>query len=332
METSKQPRSAIQGIAKGAGVVAATGLAAAAGWTAWSALFINHRRVLPSAIDARRYVTATPLAGRLSYYADEAQAGRPMLLIHSINAAASSFEMRPVFQHFRSQRPVFALDLPGFGFSERADREYSPDIFVQAILDFIDGELAGSDGVDVVSLSLSCEFAALAALEQPDMFRSLTFLAPTGFGQHAIRHSEPGHRALTFPVWSQALYDLLVTEVSIDYFLGKVFNGYVDRGLKEYAYLTSHRPGARHAPFYFLSGKLFTPDIVSAYGQLPHPVLAFCDNSDFGHSDLLPVFAREHENWELRCIEGTKAMPHFEKPEQTFDEMDDFLAGITVSA
>jgi pimeloyl-ACP methyl ester carboxylesterase len=325
METRKTSRDALATIAKGAGVVTATGLAAAAGWTAYSALFINHRRSLPPAIDAHRYVTATPLAGRMTFYADETASGRPLVLIHSINAAASSYEMRPLFDYFRALRPVFALDLPGFGFSERTDRGYSPDVFVQAILDFVDGELAASNGVDVVALSLSCEFAATAAVEQPAAIRSLTLIAPTGFGGVTPAESERIHRAISFPIWGQAFFDLLVSRPSIRYYLQKSFGGPVDRGLEEYGYLTAHRPGARHVPFFFVSGKLFTPDILSYYSAVRQPVLAFCDQSDYGQSDLLPAFAEEHRNWTMRCIEGTKAMPHFEKPAETCSAIEEFL-------
>src|SRR3954471_7550919 len=115
MDDNRKSTSTLAALAKGAGIVTATGLGIAAGWTAWSALFINHRAQLPPAIRANRYVTATPLSGRLSFYVDESASGRPLVLLHSINAAASAYEMRPLFEHFRDTRPVFALDLPGFG-------------------------------------------------------------------------------------------------------------------------------------------------------------------------------------------------------------------------
>jgi pimeloyl-ACP methyl ester carboxylesterase len=326
MENDKSS-DALRTIAKGAGVVAATGLAAVAGWTAYSALFINHRRELPSAIDARRYTTATPLAGRMSFYADESVSGKPLVLVHSINAAASAYEMRPVFEHYRGKRPVFALDLPGFGFSERADRGYTADVFVQAILDFVDGELAAEGAVDLVALSLSCEFAAKAAVEQPNAFRSITMIAPTGFGAEPPDESESLYRAVSFPVWAQAFYDLLVSRPTLRYYLRKAFSGPVDAGLEEYAYLTSHRPGARNVPAYFIAGKLFTRDIMDYYSAISQPVLAFCDQSDYGHSGLLPPFAEDH-GWKVCCIPGTKAMPHFERRETTFGAMDNFFTGL----
>jgi pimeloyl-ACP methyl ester carboxylesterase len=332
----EKPKSsnALNTIAKGAGVVAATGLAAAAGWAAYSALFINHRRTLPPAIDAKRYVTATPLGGRLSFYADESASGRPLVLVHSVNAAASAYEMRPIFEHYRGKRPVFAVELPGFGFSERADRLYSPDLFIQAILDFVDGELAGEGPIDIVALSLSCEFCTFAALEQPDFFSSLVMLAPTGFTADAPRpqlaagtvQAERMYRAASFPVWAQAFYDLIVTRPSLRYFLQKTFHGPVDKGLEEYGYLAAHRPGARYVPLHFISGKLFTAEIREYYAMLQQPVLAFCDMSGYGPSDLLPDFAAAHPNWTVREIEGSRAMPHFERPDATFAAMDAFYA------
>ncbi|HYO84817.1 MAG TPA: alpha/beta hydrolase [Bryobacteraceae bacterium] len=332
MEPKKTP-SVLRAVATGAGVVAATGLAAAAGWTAYSALFVNHRRTLPPALQAKRYVTATPLCGRMTYYADETVPGRPLVLVHSINAAASSYDMRPIFEHFRTRRPVFAIDLPGFGFSERAERGYTSDVFVQSILDFVQGELGASEPVDVVTLSLSSEFAAVGAVEEPSAFSSLTFIAPTGFGQDVPQSSALVHHALTFPVWRQALYDLLVSRPAVRYYLQKAFEGPVDNGLAEYAYLTAHRPGAHHVPFYFLSGQLFRPDIDLYYTALTQPVLAFCDNSDYGGgSDLLPAFARQRRNWEVVCIPGSKAMPHFEQPEATLGAMEHFFAAAAASS
>jgi pimeloyl-ACP methyl ester carboxylesterase len=66
---------------------------------------------------------------RLAIYRDAppdlAGAQLPLLLIHSVNAAASAYEVRPLFDHYRGRRPVYALDLPGFGQSDRSDRLYS---------------------------------------------------------------------------------------------------------------------------------------------------------------------------------------------------------------
>jgi len=105
-------------------------------WIAVSSFGIDHRRALQPAVQAEHRVIRTE-AGNLFCYADTSAPGRQPLLIHSVNAAASSIEMRPLFELFRGKRPVYALDLPGFGFSSSRDQVYSPDLYKQAILDLM---------------------------------------------------------------------------------------------------------------------------------------------------------------------------------------------------
>src|SRR3712207_5691746 len=88
----------------------------------------------PAGSGERREVTGR--AGRLSYYV--AGEGPPLLLIHSINAAGSAYEVRPIFEPMRQRHRVFAVDLPGFGFSDRRERNYSVRLYADAVHDMLD--------------------------------------------------------------------------------------------------------------------------------------------------------------------------------------------------
>src|SRR5688500_10817894 len=79
---------------------------------------IDRRWPLRPALDASRRTILNARAGCVSCYEDTSGSGTPVLLLHSINAAASAYEMRPLFEALRGERPVFAPDLPGFGLSE----------------------------------------------------------------------------------------------------------------------------------------------------------------------------------------------------------------------
>ena len=74
---------------------------------------------LPPMLDAEVHEMEM-MEGRARYY-HRPGAGAPVLLLHSINAAASSFEMRPIFDHLAqtTTRPLYALDWLGFGRSIR---------------------------------------------------------------------------------------------------------------------------------------------------------------------------------------------------------------------
>lgn len=319
-------------IGKGLGSVLAALITAIGSWIVYSAFVINHHMALPPAIDTERQLFTSPVADKLSYYADRRGTGRPLVLIHSINAAASAYEMRPIFESYRGVRPVYALDLPGFGFSERSNRVYVPSLYARSIRDLIEMEIG--EKVDVVAFSLSSEFAAQAALERPDLFNSLVLISPTGLSErnaeNRVQSSErkgTSDRLLaifSFPLWSHAFYDLLVSPPSLRYFLERSFVGSVDEGLLAYAYPTTHQPGARYAPLYFVSGKLFTPDIAEGvYRRLELPVLVIYDRDANISFERLP-WMLEQPNWQAEQISPTLGLAHFEQMPRVAEALDRF--------
>jgi pimeloyl-ACP methyl ester carboxylesterase len=308
------------------------GFFAAAAWIAYSNYFIKHKVDLEPAIPAERKQFDSLEAGKVSFYADANAKGRPLVLVHSVNAAASAYEMRPLFTYYQGKRPVYALDLPGYGFSDRAKRAYSPQLFANAINEFLSTEVQTK--ADVVALSLSCEFAAQAVLNDSRLFNSLVFISPTGFRQAAGnaagrltrgRSSDRMYGLLTAPLWSRPLFDLIATRPSIRFFLSKSFVGPVPPEMIEYAYATSHQLGAENVPLYFLSGKLFTPEIrLSAYERLDLPVLVVYDRDFFTSFDMLSDLLSKKENWRAARIIPSLGLPHFERTEEVAQALDDF--------
>ncbi len=290
------------------------------------------RLSLPLAVPAERRTFARR-TGLVSYYV--AGEGRPLLLIHSVNAAASAYEVRPLFEHYRGQRRVYALDLPGFGFSERSVRDYTPRLFTDALHDMLT-EIAADDetaAVDALAVSLSCEFLARAASEQPERFRSLALVTPTGFRPDERWYGEPDSQRGTplvrelfeFPLWSRLVFDLLNSRPSQRYFLMKTFGSYeaIDEGLLNYDYLTAHQPGARHAPYAFISGTLFSADIDRVYDTLTLPVwVAYGTRGDFSNVDTRKAAARG--TWTAQAFE-TGGLPYFEQPAEFIAAYDQFL-------
>lgn len=314
------------------GVAGGIGLAALAGGIAYSAFVVPHDLPLPNAVSGeRRGISGR--AGELSYYV--AGEGEPLLLIHSINAAASAYEVRPIYEHYRATRRVYALDLPGFGFSERGDREYTPRLYADAVLDVTEEMVreTGAKSIDALALSLSSEFLARAASEQPDRFRTVALVSPTAFKTGDRFYGEPGSvrgipamaNLYKNPIWGRPLFDALNSRVSERYFFERTFGSkQIDEGLLEYAYLTSHQPGAQYAPFSFVSGALFSGDIDRVYDRLDMPVwLSHGVRGDFqDYSGVKKVINRP--NWHVTTFQ-TGALPHFEVLDDFVQAYDAFL-------
>jgi pimeloyl-ACP methyl ester carboxylesterase len=273
-------------------------------------------------------------AGRLSYYAAPGE-GRPLVLIHSVNAAASSYEMKPLFEHYRGLRPVYALDLPGYGFSERSPREYTPELFSAAIGEFLQTQI--EQPADIVALSLSAEFAARTALEKPGLILSLALISPAGMTRRGSASQQAGqagtserlHRIFANPLWGQALFDLIATRSSIRYFLKRSFVGTVPEDFVDYDYATSHQPGAEHVPLYFISGALFTSNAIeSLYKKVTQPCLVIYDQDGYTNFEGLPALLESSPNWQARRIAPTRGLPQFERLEDTVKTLDAFWAAL----
>ena len=336
----RHPRASnnlVKGLVVASGVALGLPLALAGGWITYSTFVIDHHLPLPPALEAERQSPRSDTAGSLNVYVDRSASGRPLLLIHSVNAAASAYEMRPIFEHYRGQRTVYALDLPGYGFSARNDLARTPVAYAQAIVDVLAAQFG--EAADVIALSLGCEFAARAALQRPDLFHSLTFISPSGFNasgagratQRAVEQdrTESAYRALANPVWGRALFDLIATRRSIEFFLKQSFVGPAPQALIDYDYATAHQPGAHYTPLRFISGLLFTRNArQELYERLTLPVLVVYDRDAFSRFDALPEVAAAHANWQTARIEPTLGLPQFEAMPQLADALDGFWRGL----
>jgi hypothetical protein len=137
---------------------------------------------------------------------------------------------------------------------------------------------------------------------------------------------------VTVRLWRRKLFDLLTSRVSIRYFLEKTFGTKaIDEGLVDYDYLTTHQPGAEHAPYSFLSGFLFSSDITRVYEALGGPVwLVHGVRGDFqDYTNKTRVAGRP--NWSIDVLQ-TGALPQFEELGEFASRYDAFLERVADTA
>jgi len=292
-----------------------------------------YKPVLAKAIDAELCSLTVNGGVTLRYYADQKidkrKAGvtaRPLVLLHSINAAPSAMEVAPLFNAYRGKRPVYALDLPGFGQSQRGPLAYSPSFFAQCLHDFLmalEGEPA-----DIVALSLTTEFAARALGELSAPANSLVGISPTGFS----RRQPPGEsvsrkvdKVVGTPVLGRGLFRLLTSRPSIRFFLSKAFVGSTPKPLLDYAQQTARVTDAHYGPFAFLSMRLFTPSApTTLYSKVSQPFLVLHDrdpNVDFAE---LPAFVDGRNNVQVDQVAPSLGLPHWELLPETVTALDAF--------
>ena len=306
---------------------------------------------LPPALEGEVREFSDDDGARIAYYASAASratdAGNgsapvPLLLIHSINAAGSAYEVKPLFDHYRGQRPVYAIDMPGFGCSDRSDRPYSPRLMTDAVIAFASEVSArhGGVAVDALAVSLSCEYLARAAVERPGAFRSVGLVSPTGLDRVQPRLGAPGsdrglgwlYAALGRAPWSASVYRGLTRPGVIRYFLVKTWGSkHIDEGLLAYDVLTTRQPGARYAPLRFVSAFLFSADIGRLYDALALPVwVAHGTRGNFINYRGLARYAG-NPRWAIEVM-PTGALPYFEDPAGFVARYERFLESVPAAA
>ena len=272
----------------------------------------------------------------------------PLLVVHSVNAAPSAFEWEPFLMRQARRRRVVALDLPGFGQSDKPDLPYSPAQMAQAISAAIDWMAAPE--VDVAALSLGCEFATQAVLAAPRRVRSLALVSPTGMeGRRVGEKFEDGDtrelpwlrrllRGGRSSGLGRALYRGLTSPAVMRLFLARSWGTRrYDPRLLAHARRCAQQPGAHHAALDFLAGALFTVGIVERYRAIPVPVWVAHGRrgsfTDFGACPERTGSAAAGNTFRLqREVFDGGSMPHFEMADAFDAAYLRFLSGLAPSA
>src|ERR1700682_362405 len=105
--------------------------------------------------------------------------GPPLVLVHGLgSSAAVEFvdNLEPLAAHHR----VLAIDLPGFGKSDKPILDYTIDLFVKAVRDLMTSE--GLEGAAVRGVSRGGRVAWGLALESPELVERLVLVDALGVG------------------------------------------------------------------------------------------------------------------------------------------------------
>lgn len=271
---------------------------------------------------ARAYQLETERAGRLTYYSnvdDFARLSeRPLVLLHGVHPGSSAHELDGVFEALRGERPIYALDLPGFGCSEHGLPDYRPEVYVSAIARLLELAARNAASPDVLAVGLTSEYVARVAVELPDLVHSLTLISPTGFAvkreQDSFERASRRGKAL-LPVrlasklgLSPLLYRALLTERSIRYLLRRAASSALDLrdDVVRYCSATRHEPGAEHAAVAYLSGALHPAgNPQSVYTRVHSPTLILYADEPKPRYGSLDSFVKWHEYFSAEKLDNS---------------------------
>lgn len=115
------------------------------------------------------------LVGGLAVRFEQRGQGPALVLVHGL--LGYSFSWRQVLDQFSQQREVFAIDMPGAGFSECSPAlDAHLSAAAERLIEFLD--VLGIKSCDVVGSSYGGATALLLAARNPERVRTLTLVSP----------------------------------------------------------------------------------------------------------------------------------------------------------
>lgn len=188
-----------------------------------------------------------------------ASAPETLVFLHGFGGGSSAYEWSKVYPAFASEYRIVAPDLIGWGRSEHPARDYRVDDYISTILEFMEQVCSGP--TTVIASSLTAAFTIRAAIERPDLFKSLILTTPAGlsdFGENYTRSFFT--QIVSVPVLDRLLYSTgVATSSGIRSFLEQRQFARPSRVCQEIvdAYLESaQQPNAEYAALAFVRGDL----------------------------------------------------------------------------
>jgi pimeloyl-ACP methyl ester carboxylesterase len=241
-------------------------------------------------------------------YIDTKKGKDAMLLIHGLGGSIESWTNN--IDYLSKELRVIALDLPGFGYSDKPELDYTIKFYSDFVARF--AEKLQVAPATVVGSSLGGHVAAEVAINHPGVVSRLVMISPPG----ALPRSFSGTPALKKYV--KVLKARTVAEVKRAIFA--VDKRPVDDAYARTVYEKLAMPGAKRAFLSALKGSARAPRLGSRLGRIRPPTMLLWGKDDI----MIPVKYAEPfirmKNCRVVLLEGCGHRPHADRP-ATFNRL-----------
>ena len=137
--------------------------------------------------------------------------GEPLLLIHGIYPGADMAEWNPIDSEILKSYKVYAIELLGFGRSEKPNLSYSAYLYIRLINDFIRDVI--KKPVITAASDYAAAYTVMGCIFNPELYKKLLLISPSGLTKGCGMPSLKDfilRVLLETPVVSTSLYLLLI--------------------------------------------------------------------------------------------------------------------------
>lgn len=256
--------------------------------------------------------------------------GTPLLLIHDLTPGSSSYEFHKVIAELSKTNEVYALDLLGYGLSDKPAMTYTNYLYVQLIVDFIKNVIGRKSAI--VSTGASCATAIMACHNDPEAIKSLYLINPENLSKLNL---SPTHNTkllklmIELPILGTFIYNMFTTkETFLKTFREEYFydnNAVTDEIISAYA--ESSHTSDSNVKYTFSSyiGRYMNANIVHALKEINHSIYILYGKGQNTIEEIVENYTSYNSSIESIGIESTAHLPHLEQPEEFINQLSIFM-------
>lgn len=256
--------------------------------------------------------------------------GSPLLLVHDLTVGSSVYEFNKIIDVLSEKHEVFAIDLLGYGLSDKPNMTYTNYLYVQLIIDFVKNIIGKK--TDILSTGDSSQIAVMACHNDPEVFNKLIFINPQSLyesNQIPSKQTKALKFLLDTPIIGTFVYNLFTNKASIEKtFKDKYFYNTINIEEKDIlSYLeASHLPD-HSSKYVFASyvGKYINTNIIHALKEINHSIYIISGEKESNIHTTVENYLYYNSAIESAFIPYCKHLPHMEMPDKVIGYIEMFL-------
>lgn len=256
--------------------------------------------------------------------------GPQIILAHSLGPGHDGEEWRAAAEILARSHRVWAVDLLGWGRSDKPAMAYDGELYIQLLTDFLSDVVR--ERSTLVAAGLSAAYAVQVGIDAPDLVRGVALCGPAGIEAAA---DEPDlrdalvHRLLRLPLIGTSALNLATSQAALAQHLRRdtfATPERVDAAMIEHYHRSSHQPGSHHALAAYLCGFLNHP-VRDVLPRLSLPVwIGWGRQATAPPVETADLWMKELPDAELEVLEGCGNLPHAEAPGRLAGSLARFVA------
>ena len=257
--------------------------------------------------------------------------GKPLLLIHSLNNGASSYEYYKLYNQLSKTHKVYMIDLIGYGKSEKPKITYTAYLYVQLISDFIHHVV--KEPCDIVTSGKSNAFVTMLAFQDSSLMKNIVFINPPSLTE---LKKNPKTKEMIFkyilelPLLGTLLFNIFSSKIMIrnqfykKYFMTKKRNNeqFIDA-----FYESSHLNDANNK-YTFSSSicKYNNVNITNALSSVNNSIYIIQGSErKYPCEKIIDEYKKVNYSIETSTIHKTREYPHIEKHKSVLELLSIYL-------